>query len=316
MHFDLPMRAAALMIAALFLGACSSGGSSSGSSNESSGIEVDFPLGQVGIGEDIGLVIATVMLSEAAEEDLNINFVTLSAPFGTPTATFNLDFQVITPSPVLIPAGDLNASISIVILEDGLGELDEGFILRLVGSPNVDIGSANDFFVTIQDNDANPFTETEPNDPFDMPNTVGAIDEGIAHAIEGDIVAFTVDYFSLTAAAATDVSIELTPVGLGADVVLTIVDPMTGTDITNPVNQNGPGEPEELLYPAVAGEEFLIEVANTGTGADYNMRVVGLAPVNPLVPPAPVSTSRTRLWISDLATGETISVEETVITTK
>lgn len=99
--------------------------------------------------EDVGTVQVKVKLSVESGK-----LVTVPFTVGAGTATANgSDFDVASPSPIYIYAGDTVAYINLSIIEDDVEEDDETVILNLGSPTNATIGTSGSFTYTIQDND-------------------------------------------------------------------------------------------------------------------------------------------------------------------
>ncbi len=98
--------------------------------------------------ESIGSVDITVTLSAAAGRDISVPFSIDPAS----TAALPADFDVTTASPLVIPAGNTQASITLTVVDDTRYELDETAIVAF-GQPDFATGSLGSYTLTITDND-------------------------------------------------------------------------------------------------------------------------------------------------------------------
>lgn len=124
------------------------------------GITVQFSITSFSQSETIGNYAAQIQLSRPASVDINISYATGLA--STATEGGSDDFQLET-TPETITAGNLTSSINIQVNNDAEIELDETVVIQLSGADNnVAIGTATDFTLTIQDDDAANATGTGP----------------------------------------------------------------------------------------------------------------------------------------------------------
>ena len=113
---------------------------------------VGFALAAQDAPEDGGAVTIVVSLSTALTEPVSVPF-TLSGTAAEP-ADYTIDA-----SPVVIPAGDLSASIILTPVDDSTTESDESVIVTLGDPTNAQLGGSGVHTVTILDNDGPPTVE-------------------------------------------------------------------------------------------------------------------------------------------------------------
>ncbi len=88
-----------------------------------------------------------ITLSQAADEDIVIPYTTGG------TATYNVDWRVEEPNPIIIPAGETSYEMTIIVAEDTDQEGDETGVVTL-GTPTGGVlGTAPEFTLTIVDDD-------------------------------------------------------------------------------------------------------------------------------------------------------------------
>lgn len=96
--------------------------------------------------EDAGTVSVTATLSAVTDVDVTIPFSVSG------TATSGTDFTITT-SPLVIPAGQTSADISVAIIDDSDDEPDETVVITLATPGNADLGTTIVHTLTIADND-------------------------------------------------------------------------------------------------------------------------------------------------------------------
>jgi uncharacterized repeat protein (TIGR01451 family) len=119
--------------------------------------------------EDVGTMIVTAQLDKVSDLDVTIPF-TLS---GTATEGAGQDYTI-TPSPVVIPAGDTSVDIIITVNDDSLYEADETVIVTMGTPTNVNKGTPAVHTATILDNDG----AEKPTVAFTAASQSGAEDVG------------------------------------------------------------------------------------------------------------------------------------------
>ena len=100
--------------------------------------------------DDPSTIEIAVMLTGVFPENVVVPFNVNSS-----TATQGQDFTI-SSSPVTIPPGSTNATISIQILDDPYNEADETVVITLETPFNADLGSQTVHTLTIKDNDPQP----------------------------------------------------------------------------------------------------------------------------------------------------------------
>lgn len=110
--------------------------------------------------EDNSPILVDVFLSERDDaNDITVNYIVT----GTATNGSGQDFELATPGTLTFLTGDTLETVSIVINDDLIDELDETIVVTLTGGTNVGLGDTTTFTYTIQDNDVEPevqFTST------------------------------------------------------------------------------------------------------------------------------------------------------------
>ncbi|MFA5842324.1 MAG: Calx-beta domain-containing protein [Candidatus Gracilibacteria bacterium] len=111
---------------------------------------VSWTVANQSVNEEIGTVTITAQLAYTSPLDVTVPF-TLSG-----TATENEIDYSITESPLVIPAGQLSASIILTLTNDALDEDAETVIVTMGSPTNATQGSTTVHTATINDNDATP----------------------------------------------------------------------------------------------------------------------------------------------------------------
>lgn len=108
---------------------------------------VSFTWASQMVGEDVGTVTVQVELNVPSGKDISVPF----SVGGTATG-IGVDYVLTTQSPLSIPAGSMNAQISIDIIADSVPEVDETILLDLSVPVNANLGSPNRYTLTVSDN--------------------------------------------------------------------------------------------------------------------------------------------------------------------
>lgn len=270
------------LLGGLFLGlvvaGCGGGSSSSDSDSDSDGGgggsgEVRFASGGQTLNEQDTLLDILVLLTTTVPQDVSVDFTT------TGNAQNNGDFVVLTNSPLIIPNQQTQGVIKVQIVDDMKGEIDEYFILEIVGVSGAKFGSILEHRVDILDDDGSDYAEAEPNDDLVTANTFD-VDFGKteSYQITGTVdLAGTgdpQDYFNLVTAEAVSIDFNLDPTAAFALGKLTLLDGI-GNVLATFVSP-GPGLPLGGVYVASAGEVIYALVETEASITPYFLDVVGL----------------------------------------
>ena len=233
--------------------------------------------------EDVGTMTVTLQLDHPSIVDISVPF-TLG---GTATEGASNDYTI-TPSPVVIPAGDLTTTLSIVVNDDLLYEADETVVVTMGTPTNADKGSPDVHTATILDNDEDnrpiaSFTtasQSELEDVGTMTITVqidqvSGLDTSIPFTLGG----------TATEGAGNDYTITPSPVVIPAGDLTTTLSIVVNDD---------------LLYEA---DETVVVTMGTPTNADKGSPDVHTATIldNDL-PPTVAFTSAGQLGAEDVGT--------------
>ncbi len=107
------------------------------------------------VGENVGIVTVTAVLSEVSNTAVNVPFTVAG------TATGAAADYTIGSSPITIPAGSISANVMIAVTEDVATELDETVIVSLGIPTGATLGTTTVQTITILDNDS-PITPLPP----------------------------------------------------------------------------------------------------------------------------------------------------------
>jgi len=127
---------------------------------------VEFTAGSQSGPEDVGTMTATLRLSAVSGLPVTVPFTAS----GTATEGADNDYTI-TPSPAIIPAGSLTATIVIAVNDDSLDEEDETIVVTLGTPTNAGLGDTTVHTATILDNDPPPtvdFTAGSQSGPEDV----------------------------------------------------------------------------------------------------------------------------------------------------
>ncbi|MCP3914656.1 MAG: PQQ-binding-like beta-propeller repeat protein [bacterium] len=108
---------------------------------------VQFPVSLGSTEENNSQITCRVTLSQPTDQDVVVPY-TIDG-----TATYDVDWRVEEPSPIVIPGGRLFFDITITVNEDVVQEGDETAIVTLVNPTGGVLGSATSFTLTIRDDD-------------------------------------------------------------------------------------------------------------------------------------------------------------------
>ncbi|MDH5718046.1 MAG: T9SS type A sorting domain-containing protein, partial [Spirochaetia bacterium] len=212
---------------------------------------VEFTLAAQSSIDETGTLAITAQLSAASAFDVTIPF-TIDA---SSTAINPADYTITT-SPIVIPAGSINADITITIAGDTLNEGDETVIINMGTPVNASAGAVTSHTATITDDDAQPTVDftLAAQSSFDETGTMtitaqlsaaSALDVTIPFAIDASSTAINPDDYTITA------SPIVIPAGsLTADITITIVN-----DFIDEANETvivNMGTPANAISGAVA----------------------------------------------------------------
>ncbi len=115
--------------------------------------EVFFAFAELERGETSGTISIAVQLSNVWTQDVTVNFSLDPAS----TATLGTDYNVLTTSPLTIPAGSAYSNIMVEILKDAFDEDNETVIFHLSAPVNATLDTKrDDHTLTIKDENAYP----------------------------------------------------------------------------------------------------------------------------------------------------------------
>ena len=111
---------------------------------------VAFASASVSVNEDVGThnVAVDINLSSAPPVDFTLNYIL------TGTAVEGTDYSIAGSGTILVAANATSTNIPVVITDDSTEEESETVILTLTGGTGYDLGSADEYTLTIIDNDA------------------------------------------------------------------------------------------------------------------------------------------------------------------
>ena len=209
---------------------------------------VVFASSSTSVGEDVGVQNVTVNISPVSGEDFTLNY-SLDG-----TAVEGTDYIITGSGSVSVAANVISVNIPVVITDDSTEEESETVILTLTSGTGYDIGSANEYILTIIDNDAKPVVA------FDSFSTSVGEDVGVQ-----------------------DVTVNISPVS-GEDFTLNYSLGGTATEGTDyriagsgavsvPANATSVNIPVEIIDDNMAeNNEAVILTLTSGTGYDVGGR--------------------------------------------
>ncbi len=187
--------------------------------------QVMFITGAQSQGEDVGPVSIPITLSISSGLDVTVPFALAG------DADDGLDYTILTPNPVVIPAGSLTNTIVISVVQDGLHENDERVVLTLGAPTNATLGTPSQHTVTIIDDDAPPqvmFTTSAQS----LGEGVGTMNITVTLSISSGLDVTVPFNLSGTASEAIDYDITSSPVVIPAGSLTdTIVIDVTDDDV-------------------------------------------------------------------------------------
>jgi outer membrane protein OmpA-like peptidoglycan-associated protein len=110
---------------------------------------VSFTAASQSLGEASGSLALTLELSQPSGLDVTV-------PFSVGGTATDLADYVITASPIVIPAGMTQATVTVTAIDDSLDEPDETVVVSLGAPTNAGLGGTTSETVTIVDDDAPP----------------------------------------------------------------------------------------------------------------------------------------------------------------
>ncbi|MFN8633983.1 MAG: Calx-beta domain-containing protein [Chloroflexota bacterium] len=126
------------------------------------------------VSEAVGAVTVTATLSAPAALDVTVPFTV----GGTATQGVGQDFTL-TPNPLVIPAGQTSASVTVTVLDDSAGEPSETVTLQIGAPTNATVGAPSLFTLTIADNDGPVVTTTTGATAFTENGAAVVVDGGV-----------------------------------------------------------------------------------------------------------------------------------------
>lgn len=260
----------------LSIAACGGGGSSGdsgGGGGGGGGPTVTFDFSGQNVQEGDLVLQVGVTLSDSISEDVTVHFS------WTGSAQFLTDYFVPAGSPLVIPETTTKGNIQVTISEDTKGELDETVVLTMVGVDNAGVGATAQHTITIQDEDAIAFQETEPNSDIPDADEPGNAQKAVSYAITGAVLsaggADDADVYHMSVTEDVSLDLTLTPVSQVSFMTLDLTDG-AGTSFPGfPLAAQAPGEVLALTYPVSNGDELYLWVTTVGS-TSYFLDAVGL----------------------------------------
>jgi hypothetical protein len=258
-----------LLAASLLLASCTTGVSDSSGSGGDSDITVQFSTTSTTRTEATEMLQVFLELNKDSNEDIDLNFT------WNGTATEFVDYTVPNGTPVTIPAGQVTHSISLLMIDDVAGELDEFIQLKLVPPVNANLGARTVHVVTVLDDDALPFPEVEPNDDPAGANVVGTTAPGLAYEVSGATLVNFFDFFKFDGIVDSEVHVSLDPSSAVAQVVLNVLD--ENGVVVDVIDDDQPGTTIGTVFDVAAGQTFYLGVTVEGAGTDYVLDVIAIS---------------------------------------
>lgn len=243
--------------------------SSSGGSSESGppGLVLSFEEATQAITEIEAAFELKLVLSIPAPDEVQLPF-TLSGD-----ATSFVDYSPSTPSPLTIPVGATKAAIVLQLHEDIFGELDEVARVTLQPPANASLGTLVQQELTIVDDDAAPFQESEPNDHYTSADWVGGMGEHFAHLVSGHTSPGLVDVFRFDQLVDGTVHVELDPQSADTYAVAQVLD--ANGALVHTFDDSKKGATVGGSFAVTANDTFYVVVAAYAAASGYALRVVG-----------------------------------------
>lgn len=207
---------------------------------------------------------------------------TLSVPytFGG-SALEGVDFVQLTPSPLKLAKGQVQAEILFEVFEDGTGEVDESIRLELHPIQGAELGEQTRCAARIEDDDQKEVLELEPNDDLGTAQDLGWLRPNAATHVQGAVTPAGAgdpyDVYRFHAYTDMRVRFALDPFGPDADLAVRLMD--DGGATVYLLDEVGIDDFEEGAVEVLQGDYFL-EVTTRVSGTDYLLQMAG----EPLVP--------------------------------
>jgi len=164
--------------------------------------------------EDSQDVLVTVQLDRTLADDLNINYRILDTSTATTTVEdmdYVLEGLEDGAGVLVIPGGQLMASVTIQVTGDTEIELDDTVLIGLEAGEGYVVGAVNQYQLTISDDDAPVATFIQPTAPDQLEGNSGALDLLVTVQLDKETpVPLTMNYSVLPETTATlDLDYEL-----------------------------------------------------------------------------------------------------------
>lgn len=252
-----------LLLAAGLVAACGGGGGSSSLPT------VEFVEPSSSFSETSNVVQVVVALSSASSTAVEVPFVV------TGTATEEIDYTLVTPSPLVIPAGSVEFAVVVRLLDDDVATGSLGLELSIT-SPVVG-ANAGDILLhslSILD-DENPVTEVEDNDNLKQAMQLGSVatlGSGAELSIAGEVASEAddlFDVFRITIPENQQLLVSATFVGAHPDLLLTLTDRF-GVPFAEELD---PDSVSFLISSGASPEPIYLVVQSTGAARSYEVRL-------------------------------------------
>jgi len=236
---------------------------------------VEFGAAEVRVTEGETVIGVPVTLTSEPAQSLQVPYEHLGS------ATEGVDFVVLTPSPLVVAKGQVQAEILFQVFEDSIGEVDESIRLELGEVEHAELGEQVRSVLRIEDDDSKEVEESEPNDDLPGAQELGylRLNAGChAHGLvvpagsSGDVF----DVYRMTAWTDLRMRLALDAWSAGVDVALRVLDEGGGTLYV--LDQVGVDDFEEGELLVGAGQVFFLEVTTQVAGTDYLLQIAGEPP--------------------------------------
>lgn len=232
-------------------------------------------------GETTGLTNLVVQLSNAWDQDISVPFILDPAS----TAAEDVDFKVLTTSPLLIPAGSAYGDLQVEVLKDVYDEDNETAIFQLGTPTNATLDTKNDVHtLTIVDENALPLLQfVQPASSVEEHQGTANVMVELSSPSSKDVtVEFLLDRTSTATLGATE-DFTYTP----ANNVLIIPAGATSGQIVVSVYDDVANDPRGESNETVIFQISKVTNASLGTNRKHTLTIVEdeLCPVNYSVEP-------------------------------
>ena len=236
---------------------------------------VEFGTPEVRVAEGATVIGVPITLTSGPSVPLEVPYDLVGS------ATEGVDLVVLTPSPIAIAKGQVQAEILFQVFEDSIGEVDESIRLALGEVEHAELGARTRSVLRIEDDEAREVEESEPNDDLAGAQELGTLRVDRAFHAHGLVVPAgasgdVFDVYRLTAWSDMRMRLALDAWSAGVDVALRVLD--EGGATLAVLDEVGVDDFEEGELVLAGGQVYFLEVTTKVAGTDYLLQIAGEPP--------------------------------------